>query len=169
MSERPVLGRDVKSNVIFDALAPGLLIYQYKDYTPLPPVPISGQASGVLTTPTTLATQTIPPQQTPFRVKRITADVIPPPSTTPATNQPYNLIQLIASYGSTNVLLYQRYVYGGSPFNDQVYASGEDSIAILPPNATVTLQLVVTANATYTSFNAVVYLDTLPPIETVNG
>lgn len=169
MSARPVFGRDVKQNVIFDALAPGVYIYQYKNYYELPPVAISGQATSVATTPTTLTTATIPAQQFPYRIKRLLVDMIPPPSTTPATNQPYNLVQLVISYGSTNQLLYQRYVYGGSPFNDQVYAGGEDSIAIIPPNATVTVSLVITSNATYTSYSAVIYMDTLPPVETANG
>ena len=169
MSSRPVFGRDVKTNLLFDALLPYVYVPQYKNYYPLPPANVSGQASSVITTPTQIASVTLPAQQLPYRVKRLLVDMIPPPGTTPATNQPYNLVQIVLSYGNTNVLLYQRYTYGGSPFNDQVYASGEDSLAIVPPNATATISLVVTANATYTSFNVTIYFDTLPPIEPANG
>ena len=169
MSERPVYGRDVKSNIIFDALSPGLLIYQYKNYNPLPPVAVNGQATSVITTPTTLSTLVVPAQNYPYRIKRLLVDMVPPPSTTPATNQPYNYVALQVSYGGSNILLYQRYLYGGSPFNDQVYASGEDSLAIIPPNATVTLSLIVTANATYTAFNVEVFMDTIPLVEPANG
>ncbi len=172
MSQVPTNEAGLRTSAIIDGTGPiPFYVKNYKNYVTPPFTPIivlQGQTTSVITSPTALASFTLPSTNPPqfLRVKKMIISSVPPSSATQSLPQVANSIAIqIQPQGGTPTIVYNALAPVNQPFYESEDMGGEDAFYTLVTNATTTISLVVSAAATYTSFSVVVITETAPLVE----